>query len=188
MRRSGRTVVLCGCALLACAGSARAQGGASALSVGGRVLAAMPVGGRGAGLETGTGFGVDAGYDVRPGWTVYAGYSRTAFPVEAEGRDLDRVDSGVDVGVRTQRTVGGVPLWLRGGIVFHEAETHLRSGGGDGLDDGKTGVGLESGLGVNVQLGRHLALLPGVAYTAYPVGDPGGVSHLRAEVGVRLRP
>ncbi|HEV2150535.1 MAG TPA: outer membrane beta-barrel protein [Longimicrobiaceae bacterium] len=187
MLRSRWTAALCGCALLACAGSAQAQGGASALSLGGRVLAAAPVGDRGAGLETGVGFGVDAGYEVRPGLVVYAGYSRTVFPVEQEGRDADRVDSGIDLGVLTRRPVGGVPLWFRGGIVFHEAETHLRSGGG-GLDDGTTGVGLESGVGAEVRLGRHVMLLPGVGYTAYPVGDPGGVSHLRAEVGVRLRP
>lgn len=182
---SARRLALVVPALLACGSPAAAQG---AISAGGRVLAAGPVGDRGAELGTGTGFGVDAGYEVRPGLTVYAGYSRAVFPVEQEGPSLDRVDSGVDLGVLTERPVGGVPLWFRGGIVFHEAETHLRSGGGDGLDDGETGVGLESGIGLALRLGRRVELMPGVVYAAYPVGDPGGVTHLRAEVGVRLRP
>ena len=125
---------------------------------------------------------------MRPGLAVHAGFSRTVFPAGGSAEKTDRVDSGLDVGVLTTPTVRGVPLWLRGGVVLHEAETHLASGGGDGLDDGESGLGLESGAGLALRVGRHLLLLPGVAYTAYPVGDPGGVSHLRAEVGLRLRP
>ena len=173
---------------LACAAPAAAQLRASALSVGGRVLAARPVGGRGEGLDAGTGFGFDAGYELRPGLTLYAGFSRMVFAVETAVEAADRVDSGMDVGVLLARSAGGVPLWLRGGLTLHEAETHLASGGGDGLDDGRSGIGLESGAGVALRLGRRLVLLPGVAYTAYPLGDPGGVTHLRAEVGARLRP
>jgi hypothetical protein len=173
---------------LACAAPAAAQLRASALSVGGRVLAAGPVGGRGEGLDAGTGFGIDAGYELRPGLTVYAGFSRTIFAVGGAAEATDRVDSGVDAGVLLARSAGGVPLWLRGGVTLHEAETHLASGGGDGLDDGRSGIGLESGAGVELRLGRRLALLPGVAYTAYPLGDPGGVTHLRVELGARLRP
>lgn len=188
MRSRWWPVPLLALAALACSTPAAAQLRASDLSVGGRALAARPVGDRGEGLDAGTGFGFDVGYDVRPGLTLYAGFSRAVFPVAGSAGDADRVDSGIDAGVLTTPTVGGVPLWLRGGIVLHEVETHLASGGGDGLDDGESGIGLESGAGLALRLGRRLLLLPGVAYTAYPVGDPGGVSHLRAELGVRLRP
>jgi hypothetical protein len=188
MRGSGRPFALAAAAALACAAPAVAQLRASAFSAGGRVLAARPVGDRGDGLDAGRGFGFDVGYEARPGLAVYAGFSRTVFPVETAVGGTDRVDSGVDVGVLATRTLAGVPLWFRGGLVLHEAETHLASGQGDGQDDGRSGVGLESGTGVALRLGRHLALLPGVACTAYPVGDPGGVSHLRAELGLRLRP
>lgn len=188
MRRSGRCFALAAAAALACAAPAAAQLRASAFSVGGRVLAARPVGDRGEGLDGGTGFGFDVGYEPRPGLMVYAGFSRAVFPVETAVGGTDRVDSGADVGVLTTRSLARVPLWFRGGLVVHEAETHLASGEGDGQDDGRSGVGLESGIGVALRLGRHLVLLPGAAYTAYPVGDPGGVPHLRAELGLRLRP
>jgi hypothetical protein len=188
MLRSGRPFALAAAAALACAAPVTAQLRGSAFSVGGRVLAARPVGDRGEGLDAGRGFGFDVGYEARPGLAVYAGFSRTVFHVETAVGGADRVDSGADVGVLTTRSLGGVPLWFRGGLVLHEAETHLASGEGDGQDDGRSGIGLESGIGVALRLGRHLALLPGVAYTAYPVGDPGGISHLRAEVGLRLRP
>lgn len=188
MRGRRRFGLLTALAALACAAPAAAQLRASDFSFGGRVLAARPVGERGEGLDAGTGFGFDVGYDIGPGLMLYAGFSRTVFPVEDSTEDADRVDSGIDAGVLTMPRIGGVPLWLRGGVVLHEAETHLASGGGDGLDDGESGPGLESGAGVALWLGRHLLLLPGVAYTAYPVGDSGGVSHLRAELGVRLRP
>ena len=188
MRRSGCCLALAAAAVLACASPTAAQGRVSAFSVGGRVLAARPVGDRGRGLDAGGGAGFDIGYEARPGLAVYAGLSRTVFPLETAVGGTDRVDSGVDVGVRTTRSLGGVPLWFRGGLVVHEAETHLASGEGDGQDDGRSGVGLESGIGVALRLGRRLALLPGIAYTAYPVGDPGGVSHLRAELRLRFRP
>lgn len=178
---SVRTVLLAAAALLACAVPAAAQ-----LSVGARALAARPVGERGDRLEPGAGLGFDVGYDLRPGLTLYAGYSRTTFPVErTEGADV--VDSGIDAGVVTTRAAGGVPLWFRAGVVLHEAETHLASRGG-GEDDGESGLGLESGVGVLLRLGPNVSLTPGFMYTAYPMGDLGGVSHLRTEVGVRLRP
>lgn len=173
---------------LACAAPAAAQLRASAFSLGVRVLAARPVGARGEGLGAGTGFGFDVGYPLRPGLTLYAGFCRVVFPVRGAAEATDRVDSGVDAGVLLARPAGGVPLWLRGGVTLHEAETHLASAGGDGLDDGASGIGLESGAGVELRLGRRLILLPGVAYTAYPLGDPGGVTQLRAELGARLRP
>ena len=181
MRTDGaRISFLLAVVLLGCGTPATAQ-----LSVGARVLAAQPVGDRGEGLDAGVGFGVDVGYDLRPGLSLYAGFSRTTFPVEGvEG--ADRVDSGIDAGVVTTRDLGGVPLRFRGGIVLHEAETHL-AGREGGEDDGESGVGLESGVGVLLRLGRHLALTPGLAYTAYPQGDPGGVSQLRVEVGARSR-
>lgn len=188
MCRSGGTFALAVAAALACAAPAAAQAATSGFSLGGWVLAAHPVGDRGEGLDAGAGFGFDVGYQLRPGVILYAGFSRIAFPVEEAAEEADRVDSGIDLGVLVARPVGGVALWFRGGVVVHEAETHLASDGGDGLDDGRSGVGLESGVGVALRLGRHLALVPGVAYTAYPLGDPGGVSHLRAELGLRLRP
>ncbi len=173
---------------LACAAPAAAQLRASGLSLGGRVLAARPAGGRGEGLGAGTGFGFDAGYDLRPGLTLHAGFSRVVFAVGGAAQATDRVDSGVDVGVLLARPAGGIPLWLRGGLTLHETETHLASAGGDGLDDGRSGIGLEGGAGVELRLARRLVLLPGVAYTAYPAGDPGGVTQLRAELGARIRP
>jgi len=182
-----RSLVFCAAALLAYAAPARAQFRPAALSVGARVLGALPVGARGKGLKAGRGFGVDVGLEVRPGWTVYAGFSRTGFPLRETDGDR-RVDSGADLGIMASGALGGVPLWSRYGLVFHEAETHLASGHGDGLDDGRSGLGLETGVGVTLRLGRHTALAPGVAYTAYPLGETGGISHLRAEVGARLRP
>ncbi len=185
--RLPRTAPLLALALLACTAPARAQLRPSAFSVGGRVHAAIPLGSRGEGLDAGTGFGIDAAYELGPGFLVYLGFSRTSFPVSGAG-GTDRVDSGVDVGILTQRPVGGIPLRFRAGLVLHEAETHEASAGGDGLDDGKTGVGLESGIGVLFRLGRRLDLVPGVTHTAYTRGAPGGVTHLRAELTARLRP
>lgn len=191
MRRSGRCFALAAVAALACAAPAAAQGRVSDFSVGGRVLVAEPVDDRYGELGTGAGFGLDVGYQVRPGVMLYAGFSRIAFPVEEAAEEADRVDSGIDLGVLVTLPEGGVPLlWLRGGVVVHEAETHLASGGGDGLDDGQSGRGLEGGMGLGLRLGRHVTLLPGVVFTTYPFvrGGGSGVSHLRGELGVRLRP
>ncbi|HEX2190233.1 MAG TPA: hypothetical protein VHG51_15100 [Longimicrobiaceae bacterium] len=185
-RPDARPIACVVAVLLACAAPAAAQD-LSALSVGGRVLATHPVGERGAGLDGGTGFGLDVGWELRPGLTLYAGYARTVFPVEGAADAADRVDSGIGLGVLTRRPVAGVPLWFRFGLLLHVAETRLASGGGDGLDDGWTGAGLESGVGVALRVGRRVELLPGVLYAAYPVGGPGGVSHLRGEAGVRFR-
>ncbi|HEX2095202.1 MAG TPA: hypothetical protein VHG28_22590 [Longimicrobiaceae bacterium] len=177
--------------VLACVGwgaPARAQLPASPFSVGARVFAAEPTDREDGPLERGTGFGVDAGYTLRSGFTLYAGFSRITFPLEDAGEGADKVDSGVDLGVLSGRPFGGIPFWFRAGVVFHEAETHLESAGGDGQNDGKTGIGVDGGVGVLVRLGRHLAVTPGIGYTAYPIGDPGGATHVRAELGVRVRP
>lgn len=186
-RKKSSGIAACAAALLACAGPAGAQIRPAAFSVGARVLGALPISSRSEILRKATGFGVDLGVEVLPGWSVYAGFSRTAFPLENRAGEW-RVDSGADVGVTTEAVVGGLPLWARYGLVFHEAETHLGSARGDGEDDGKTGMGLETAFGVLFASGPHLAVRPGVAYTAYPLGEAGGVSHVRAELGVRIRP
>lgn len=191
MCHSGRCFALAAVTVLACAAPAAAQGRARDYSIGGRVLVAEPLEEYYDVLGAGAGFGLDLGYQVRPGVTLYAGFSRTRFPVKEAAEETDRVDSGIDLGVLVTLPEGGVPLlWLRSGVVVHEAETHLASGGGDGVDDGRSGKGLEGGIGLGLRLGRHVTLLPGVVYTSYPFVNRGGsgVSHLRGELGVRLRP
>lgn len=177
MSRSGRSFVLAVAAALACAAPAAAQGRLRDYSIGARVLVAQPEGYRPQGLGAGAGFGFDVGYQASPGVMLYAGFSRIEFPVEEEAEQADWVDSGIDLGVQVTVPEGGVQAWLRGGVVVHELEANY----------GMRVKGLEGGAGLALRLGRHVTLLPGVVYTTYLL-VPSGVPHLRAEVGLRLRP
>ena len=138
----------------------------------------------------GPSFGATVAYAPLRAVEVYAGYSRTAFGCEGgfcAGRGMTFTSHGVDAGVRVALPVAASP-WLRAGIVSHTLDY---ASSADGVDPSRgeaaSGVGFELGGGVEVRLGRMLAVTPGVRYVRYGAADDDGVAMLVGDVGLRIR-
>lgn len=135
-------------------------------------------------------FGVSAAYAPTRVLEVYAGYSRTAFGCDmgfCSGRDMTFTSSGVDAGVRLSAPVIGRP-WLRAGIVSHTLDYDSSPPEGEARSgQAGSGTGFDLGAGVEVRLGRMLAVTPGVRYLRYGAAGGDGVAMLVGDVGLRIR-
>lgn len=135
-------------------------------------------------------FGVSAAYAPVPSLAVYAGYGRTAFGCE-EGfcRDADPTftTSGVSAGLRVQLPVGA---WARAGVARHRLDVSSTPGGQPHSGSSEAALGVETGAGWAVSLGRRVSLTPGVGYLRYDAvladGSSDGVAVVTADVGVRV--
>ncbi|HEV2148490.1 MAG TPA: outer membrane beta-barrel protein [Longimicrobiaceae bacterium] len=147
----------------------------------------------GEGLGSGYTLGGSVTLELTPRVGAYVGYSYTRFDIEEFGT-IDIVTDGVDAGVRVALPMAAVAApWLRGGVVYHDADiVHDGPGTGPG-QVGATGreLGFEVGGGAEVRLGRRLSLTPGLSYVRFGTdsGFAGGaVTYLRGDVGLRFRP
>lgn len=186
----GRILVMAAVACAALASPAAAQGG----------LAVEVRGGAGVGnyaeaaseftVAPRPSFGATVSYAVLPAVEVYAGYSRTSFGCDGgfcSLREVTFTSSGVEAGVRA-----GLPLpaspWVRAGIVSHTLEFSSSPDEGEGVEGrSASGTGFEVGGGVEVRLGRRLAVTPGVRYVRYGAANDDGVAMLVGDVGLRIR-
>lgn len=135
-------------------------------------------------------FGAAVSYAPSPRWAVYAGYSRTGFGCEmgfCTDRGLTFTSSGAEAGVRLRLPVLAGP-WVRAGLVSHSLDydsSPVEGEPGDG--NASSGMGFELGAGLELGLGRVLAVTPGVRYVRYGAGDDDGVAMLVGDVGLRIR-
>ena len=136
-------------------------------------------------------FGATLSYAVTPMIGVYAGYSRSSFGCDTgfcTDRDMTFTSAGVDAGVRLALPLGPVSPWVRAGVVSHSLgydgtmeNGETRQGDGDGS------VGFEAGGGVQINLGRRLAVTPGVRYVRYGSAGEDGVAMVVGDVGLVFR-
>ena len=140
-------------------------------------------------FEPGPSYGATLSYPLPRTVEVYAGYSRTGFDCAggfctAAGRTF--TSHGVEAGVRASLPAAASP-WVRAGVVRHVLDYTSAPGDPD-PSSGKAarGTGFELGGGVQLRLGRTLAITPGIRYVRYGAGDD-GVAMLVGDVGVRIR-
>ena len=126
-------------------------------------------------------------YHALPIVGFYVGGSLTTFPVD-DG-DGDFKDAGFEVGARIGIPTPLIPIdpWIRAGAVFHQLE--LSGAGAADFDD--WGMGYEVGAGLGFGFGP-LSITPGVTWVSYKADDgtpasDATVSHVKAEIGVRIR-
>ena len=121
-----------------------------------------------AGLNTGGGFEVTAGYRFLPHLGVYGGWDwmRTSTDGLLLGSDYDVEDTGYAFGLAFRhpllRSFGG---WLRGGGIYNHVE--LEDDEGDVVADSGHELGWEVGGGLQIPLGERFALTPGVRYRSF---------------------
>lgn len=140
--KTAYAAVLTAVALAAGAGHARAQG-TLPITVEARLDAGIPVGDSGDLLKSGLGWGVDAGLDLTPTFSIYAGYS--SFDLTTRANDNVSVrDDGFDVGGRIilGTGVGLLTPYVQVGALFHDE------------------TGVEAGLGAEYPIGNAISLTP----------------------------
>ncbi|HEX2080799.1 MAG TPA: hypothetical protein VHG08_24045 [Longimicrobium sp.] len=129
---------------------------------------------------------VSLGWQALPLVGFYAAYEWSRFDWSDTGGDA--TDQGFAAGVRIALPTPFIPIdpWIRAGVVAHGLEAETLS------EDAKRGW--EAGAGLSFPLGRRVTLTPGVIWTQYQHGSGNAdgellrVRHLRADVGLRLRP
>lgn len=147
---------------------------------------ALPAGDFGDAAEGGVAAEVSLGWQALPRIGFYAAYEWSGFGWSDTGREA--TDQGFAAGVRVALPAPFVPIdpWIRAGVVAHGLEAETLS------EDAKRGW--EAGAGLSFPLGRRITLTPGVIWTQYQHGSGAAdgellrVRHLRADVGLRLRP
>jgi opacity protein-like surface antigen len=142
------------------------------------------------GLEPGPSVGAALSWAPRPRVEVYAGYSRTGFGCTGgfcPERGIRFTSHGVDAGVRVRLPSAASP-WVRAGVVRHALDYGAAP---DGVEPsgGRAagGTGFEVGGGLEVRVGRTLAVTPGIRYVRYGAAGDDGVAMLVADVGLRIR-
>ena len=144
--------------------------------------AALPRGDFGDLADAGTTFGGSATFHFFPLLGVYGGYTQTSF-----GGDGDWSESGFDAGVRASVPTLVLPFspWAKAGLVFYQLDAE-----GESFD---RSLGYELGAGVAWSVFPKITLTPGVSWVSYTAetnrtesGDV-DVSHLKVDVGIRLR-
>ena len=136
-------------------------------------------------------FGATVSYAPLERVAVYAGYSRSSFGCDmgfCSGRDITFTSQGVDAGVRVSLPVPVAGPWLRAGIVSHSLDYEGTPIGAQAADgEAGSGLGFEAGGGLELRLGRRLAVTPGVRYVRYGSGGDDGVAMVVGDVGLRIR-
>jgi opacity protein-like surface antigen len=166
MRRS----MTCAVALLLIAGAnaVQAQGGFAVEVRGGAAIPAEDMGQ--AELKTGGGAELTLGARVLPHVWVYGGWAyyqlRTDPPVAAAKIEVET--TGYAFGAQFQHPVmERVAGFVRAGGIVRHVEIEDRAG--DVIADSGHELGWEAGGGLNIAIGRNLALTPGVRYSTLPV-------------------
>lgn len=147
----------------------------------------------GDGLGPGYTLGGSVTLDVAPRVGIYGGYTYTHFQVEDfEGIGVNT--DGFDAGVRLALpTATGIGPWVKGGLVYHDAEVEYDDDvqvDPDDVEVSDSELGFEVGGGIELRLGQRLSLTPGVSYVRFSTDTAFGgrdISYLKGDVGLRLR-
>jgi hypothetical protein len=152
----------------------------------------------GYGAKMGTSLGGNATFHFMPLLGIYAGYTRNQFDVEGED-DADIIDSGFEAGVRLAVPTPLIPIdpYVKLGAVYHDLKLQASDGGATFGFTSDRSLGFEVGAGIGIGLGPKLSFTPQVTYTRYSpqfddeveelTGEAPDVSHVRVDVGLRIR-
>jgi hypothetical protein len=156
------------------------------ISVEARAMAAVPTGSLADHSDPALGVGFSATVQLFPNYGLYAGWSRTAFGLEQEGRDARAIDSGFAIGLTASYPgIVGVTPWLGSGLLIHDLEVE-----GATAPVGDSSIGFEVGGGLSVPIAPRLRLTPGVGFRWYnaPLGADASarISYFSAGVGLNL--
>ena len=176
--------------LVAGAGAVQAQSRFSVELRGGAAWPTADVGD--ATLETGGGFGFNAGFRLQPHLGVYAGWDWHRFVTDEpfSGGNYDIEDTGYVFGLQFRHPITSrVGGWLRGGGIYNHIE--LEDDAGSIIADSGHELGWEAGGGMLFPIGERFVLTPGVRYRTFSAtldagdGDvPVDLSYIAAEIGL----
>jgi hypothetical protein len=155
---------------------------AAQVSIEGRVGGSLPIGeladDPGLDQSIGIGFGLDVMYRAAPNVALYAGGSRHSF--NCDDCSADVTTSGIVGGVKYLFPGGGpTTVWIRGGAIVHRASV-------DGASR-DWGIGVDSGLGVDIAFRRSISLVPAVRLSSYGSG-PVSLSYITFDLGINFVP
>jgi hypothetical protein len=120
---------------------------------------------------------LEAMYDATSNVALYAGGSRQSF--NCDDCPADVTTSGFVAGVKYRFPGAALDTWLRGGIMFHHASVD-----GDGQD---WGVGVDSGLGVDIPIRSSMSIVPAVRLSSYGSG-PISLTYVTFDLGINFVP
>jgi hypothetical protein len=152
------------------------------VSIEGRVGGSLPIGelsdDPGLNQSVGIGFGLDVMYRAAPNVSLYLGGSRHSF--NCDDCPADVTTSGIVGGVKYLFPGGGpTTVWLRGGAIAHRASV-------DGAAQ-DWGIGVDSGLGVDVAVRRSISLVPAIRLNSYGSG-PVSLTYVTFDLGINFVP
>lgn len=155
---------------------------AAQVSIEGRVGASLPVGelADDPGLDQSLGIGIalDVMYQATPNVSLYAGGSRQSF--NCDDCSADVTTSGLEAGVKYLFPGGGpTTVWIRGGALLHRASV-------DGASQ-DWGLGVDTGLGIDIAVRRSLSLVPAVRLDSYGSG-PLSLTYVTFDLGINFLP
>jgi hypothetical protein len=154
---------------------------AAQVSVEGRVGGAWPTGeltdDPGLNQSFGISLALDVLYAATRNVSLYAGGARQSF--HCDDCPADVTTSGLVAGVKYLFPGNGLNTWLRGGIMFHRASV-------DGASQ-DWGVGVDSGLGVDIALRRSMSIVPAVRLNSYGSG-PLSLTYVTLDLGINFVP
>lgn len=114
-------------------------------------------------IGTGYGFELMGAYKFMEHLSVYAGWSYNTFEIEKSDFDLD--ETGYTFGLQFIHPLGAsesLSYLLRAGVTYNHLE--LENAEGDTIDDSGHGLGYQSEVGLNYDLGTHWDLRPTLRY------------------------
>ncbi|MBC5992225.1 outer membrane beta-barrel protein [Pontibacter cellulosilyticus] len=116
-------------------------------------------------LNNGYGLEGEIGYRVLSQLSVYAGWGYNNFDVKDDykGSDVDFVASGYSLGLQFNQPVAssGLSIIVGGGALYHELKVECEN---SDFDDSKRGLGYQIDLGLGINIGKNLMLIPGLKY------------------------
>jgi opacity protein-like surface antigen len=153
-------------------------------------------------LEEGYGLGFDVRAQITPQMGVYAGYEMVVFGIDEEalvGVPVDDVeaeatDAGFRVGVELNVPLASAPSvtpFVQAGIIYNSLEISASGPGGSDEAESDESLGFEAGVGLTVQVGPRLDVVPSVRFRQHEIefeGEGGeDAQYVLISVGLRFR-
>ncbi|HET6229470.1 MAG TPA: outer membrane beta-barrel protein [Longimicrobiaceae bacterium] len=180
-------------ATVAFAGGAHAQivPNLTPFSVEVRGGASIPTGTFKDNFKTGYTTSANVTFHALPVLGIYGGYSLNGYDVKDAAGGGSVREQGFDAGVRVDVPTPLIPIdpFIRAGAVYHK----LKETGTTSPAETDNKLGFEVGAGVAFALGPKVSVTPAVSYTKISDVEVSGVpigldiSHVRADIGIRIR-
>jgi hypothetical protein len=130
--------------------------------------------------EVGLGAAGTLMYTFHPNVTAYGEAAGQWFT--CDGCDTDVLNWGLDGGLKLLMAQDGpVMPWVRAGVAVQQISP-------EDTDEAEWGVGLDSGVGVDVQVTDQLAVVPAVRFDTYQATEDMTVSYFTFDLGAHWHP